>query len=71
MAEPHWIQKAINPKHKGALRRTTRRRFGKKGFTTDGDIKVGVLKQLAKERGKTGRRARLALTLDRLSGHSK
>ena len=64
----HWIQKAINPKHKGALRDAARRRWGPKAFTKDGDIKITKLEQLAKTKGITGRRARLALTLDRISG---
>lgn len=59
-----WIQKAI--KRPGALRRTVLRRYGRKGFTSRGTIKVSVLRELAKEPGVTGRRARLALTLRRL-----
>jgi len=59
-----WIQKAI--KKEGALRRTVRRRYGSKGFTSRGTIKVSVLRELAEEKGVTGKRARLALTLRRL-----
>lgn len=60
----NWIQRAI--KRKGALRRTVRRIYGPKGFTARGTIKVSVLKELAKRKGVTGRRARLALTLRKL-----
>lgn len=68
----NWIQKAINPKHKGALRAKVRREFGSKGFTKkDDDIKISVLQELAKRPGKTGRQARLALTLDRISGRRR
>ena len=59
-----WIQKAV--KKKGALRRTVKRRFGKRGFTKKGTIKVSVLRDLANEKGVTGKRARLALTLRKL-----
>jgi len=59
-----WIQKAI--KKEGALRRTVRRRYGSEGFTSRGTIKVSVLRELAEEKGVTGKRARLALTLRRL-----
>ncbi len=59
-----WIQRAI--KNPGALTRTVKRRFGKKGFTKSGTIKTEVLRKLAKEKGITGKRARLALTLRRL-----
>ena len=57
----NFIQEAI--KKPGALTDTVKRRFGKKGFTRDGKIKVSVLRKLAKEKGITGQRARLALTL--------
>jgi len=56
-----WISKAV--KKEGALRQTVRRRFGKRGFTDRGTIKVKILRKLAKEAGKTGKRAKLALTL--------
>ena len=59
-----WIQGAI--KNEGALRRTVQRQYGKKGFTKRGTIKVEVLRELSKKGGKTGRRARLALTLRKL-----
>jgi len=52
-----WIQSAI--KHPGALRRTVGVKKGKK-------IPVSKLQKLAKKKGKTGRRARLALTLRKL-----
>jgi hypothetical protein len=49
-----WIQKAI--KKKGALRKTARVKKGKK-------ISLTQLNKLAKKKGITGRRARLAKTL--------
>jgi len=57
----NWIQKAI--KSPGALRRYVKRKWGVKGFTKRGTIKVSILKDLSNEPGKVGRRARLALTL--------
>lgn len=60
----YWIQKAI--KRPGALRAYVKRKYGKKGFTEKGTIKVEVLRELAKKPGSVGRRARLALTLRRL-----
>jgi len=60
----YWIQPAIQKK--GALRETVQRRYGKRGFTSKGTIKVEVLNKLAKEKGVTGQRARLAKTLRKL-----
>jgi len=59
-----WIQRAIEKP--GALTRTVKRKYGKRGFTRRGTIKVEVLRELAKRKGVTGRRARLALTLRKL-----
>ena len=53
MAEK-WIQKAIGKP--GSLRKTTHTKKGK-------NIPVSKLKSLSKKKGKTGKRARLALTL--------
>jgi len=53
-----WIQKAINPKNIGRLRRTAKVKKGQK-------IPLAKLHELAKKPGKTGRRARLALILRR------
>lgn len=60
----YWIQKAITKP--GSLRAYVKRRYGRKGFTKKGTIKVSVLKDLANEPGKVGKRARLALTLRKL-----
>ena len=60
----YWIQEAI--KHPGALRAYVKRKYGSRGFTKKGTIKVSILRKLAKKKGKVGRRARLALTLRRL-----
>ena len=49
-----WIQGAI--KKPGALRKTAGVKKGEK-------IPVGKLKSMAKQKGTTGKRARLALTL--------
>lgn len=54
MASKNWINKAINKP--GALRKQTGTPEGK-------NIPVSKLRELAKEPGKTGQRARLALTL--------
>jgi len=59
-----WIQEAIEKP--GALRATVKRKYGRKGFTKRGTIKVKVLQKLAGAKGKTGFRARMALTLRKL-----
>ena len=67
MKDKRWIQKAI--KHKGALRRYVKRKYGDKAFTKRGTIRVEVLRKLAKNprvSETTRRRARLALTLRKL-----
>jgi len=61
-----WIGKAI--RKPGALRSYVKRKYGAKGFTKRGTIKVSILRDLANEPGKTGQRARLAL---RLRGYKK
>lgn len=60
-----FIKGAI--KKPGALRRTVRRRFGSRGFTKRGTLRVSTVRKLAKERGKTGQRARFALRLRKFS----
>jgi hypothetical protein len=57
-----WIQAAI--KKPGALRKTLGAKKGK-------DIPEKKLKKAAKKKGITGRRARLALTLKKLSKKKK
>ncbi len=52
-----WIQKAI--KKEGSLRKTLKTKEGK-------NIPVSKLEKAAKKGGKTGKRARLALTLRKL-----
>jgi len=59
-----WIQKAV--KKKDALREYVQRHYGKAGFTERGTIKVEVLRELSRRKGKVGQRARLALTLRKL-----
>jgi len=59
-----WIQHAV--KRKDALREYVKRKYGEKGFTERGTIKVEVLRELSKRKGKIGQRARLALTLRKL-----
>ncbi len=49
-----WVQKAIE--RPGALRAKTHTKEGK-------NIPVGTLQRLAKEPGRTGKQARLALTM--------
>ena len=60
----YWISGAIE--REGALRKTVQRRYGKRGFTSRGTIKTEVLNKMAKEKGVTGKRARLAKTLRKL-----
>lgn len=60
----YWIKEAI--KKKGSLKATTKRRYGDKAFTRRGTIKREYLEKMAKVKGVTGKRARLALTLRRL-----
>jgi len=52
----HWIQGAIKPSHKGALRKELGVKKGK-------DIPKKKLAKAAKAGGKLGKRARLAETL--------
>ena len=68
--EKKWIQKAVNPKHEGALREEVKERFGKKGFTEEGTIKKSVLVDLSHDTSKltghttkTAERARFALNV--------
>lgn len=58
MAKKKWIQ-AIGMK-KGALRKSLKIKKGK-------DIPISKLKSAAKKPGKLGKRARLAMTLKKLS----
>lgn len=64
MPEKYWIQGAV--KHPGALRSTARSKYGSRAFTDRGTIKKEYLSRMSKERGKTGQRARLAITLRRM-----
>jgi hypothetical protein len=57
MTKGKWIQNAV--KNKGALHKAL-------GAPTGKPIPMSLLKEAAKKAGKTGRRARLALTLRRL-----
>ena len=56
MSKSYWIAGAINPKHKGDLRRTLGAKKGRK-------IPRTKLLKAAKGGGVTAKRARLALTL--------
>lgn len=48
----------------GALNAYVKKKFGSKGFTQDGDIKVSVLKELKKSHSpKTRRRATFSLNI--------
>lgn len=55
-----WIQGAINPKNRGTLRR-------KAGVKKGETIPQAKLQQMAKSKGRTGRQARLALTLRKIN----
>lgn len=62
-----WIQQSI--KNPGSLRRYVSRKFGRRGFTKKGTIKVSVLRKIARDKNVSSRvrnRARLALTLRKL-----
>jgi hypothetical protein len=56
MPKKNWIKDAI--KKKGALRKSTKTKKGK-------NIPKPTIKKLSEEKGKTGARARLAMTLAR------
>jgi len=62
MAEKKWIQKAI--KKPGSLTATAKKAGA---VTKSGTIKKDWLQSKAKEGGKTGQRARLAITLGKMS----
>lgn len=51
---------------KGALRKTVRSRYGRRGFDQRGRIKPTVLEKMSHEKGVTGKRARFAKTLRRM-----
>ena len=66
----YWIQEAIE--RPGSLRAYVRRKYGERGFTRSPKtgrkiIKPEILKRLSKKKGTIGRKARLALTLRKLS----
>ncbi|MFN9900425.1 MAG: hypothetical protein ACK55Z_16875, partial [bacterium] len=60
-----WIQKAIHPKKKGALREEAKRLGLIKG---DEKLSIDVLKKLEAKGGKTAQRARLAMKLKQFAG---
>jgi hypothetical protein len=62
MKKGGWIKKAT--KNKGALRKATDTPKGKK-------IPKSTLNKLAKGKGKNAKRARLALTLEKMRGKKK
>lgn len=68
MSEKLWIKKAV--KRKGAYRESVKRRYGKKGFvrgdTERGQIKESVKRKDARKKGRVGKQARLAITLEKL-----
>jgi hypothetical protein len=71
MVKEKWIQKAINPKHKGKLRRKVQAKYGKSGFTERGTIKVDVLKELKAEgTPQEQKQANLALNLHDITAES-
>jgi hypothetical protein len=60
-----WIQK-VTRRHPGALRRTVKTRYGRRGFDKRGRIKPEVLTKMSHEKGVTGKRARFAKQLRRM-----
>jgi hypothetical protein len=59
-----WIGQAI--KKPGSLRASTRATYGKQAFTSRGTIKKEYVQRMSRKPGKTGQRARLALTLRKM-----
>ncbi len=59
-----WIQKAIHPSKKGSLKKAL-------GVKKDETIPTKKLKSAAKKSGKTGQRARLAMTLKKLKENTE
>jgi hypothetical protein len=60
-----WIQ-GVTRRHPGALRRTVKTRYGRRGFDKHGRIKSEVLTKMSHEKGVTGKRARFAKQLRRM-----
>ena len=65
-SQHRWVAGAV--KHPGALTAAVKRRYGARGFTRSARtgrmvIKRSVLSELSREPGKTGQRARLAITM--------
>ena len=59
-----WISKAI--KRPGALRSWVKRRYGSRGFDSQGRIKTSILRAHYHDPGTLGKRVRLAMTLRRM-----
>jgi hypothetical protein len=64
-----WIQKL--KLREGAFRAAVRAKYGARGFTKRGTIKIAILKRLAKEPGLTGKRARLAIAFSKMRRRKK
>lgn len=60
----YWIKEAVEKR--GSYRKSVQERYGKRGFTKEGTIKLEVINKDAKKPGKLGRRARLAKTLRKI-----
>ena len=65
----YFIKGAI--KHPGALRAYVMRKYGKEGFTEDGNIKQEIINEIGTEKGVEGKRARFAKTLRRIRLRNK
>jgi len=65
MNDDEWIQSAI--KRPGSLRSYTKRKYGNRGFTKRGTIKVSYLRKMTKSKSPiVRRRANLALNLRKI-----
>jgi len=58
-----WIKEAIPEERKGSYRASVKRRYGKAGFTREGNIKSSVISKDSVRKGRIGKQARLAKTL--------
>lgn len=68
MSQKKWIAGAV--KRKGSYTRSVERRYGQKGFTKEGQIREDIKHRDAKKKGRIGKQARLAITLEKMKKKS-
>lgn len=61
-----WIRDAVNPAHRGDLRRYIRAHYGAAGFTSRGTIRLMVLRKLSRGDGHVAHMADFALAVQGL-----